>query len=109
VSVRLVRGRLSVAAAMRALGGEALGGVVLFAGRVRPDRSRAGRVVALDYETHAPLARRELGRLERAARRRFGARRTVLWHRVGRVPVGEVSVIVGAACGHRAAAFPPAS
>jgi molybdopterin synthase catalytic subunit len=31
--------------------------------------------------------------------------RVVLWHRVGDVPVGEPSVIVGVATGHRAEAF----
>jgi molybdopterin synthase catalytic subunit len=92
-------------AAMHALEGPGLGGVVLFAGRVRPDPVEGGRVEALDYEAHAAPARAQLRALERTARRRFGARRVVLWHRVGRVRVGEVSVLVGAACGHRAAAF----
>ena len=46
-----------------------------------------------------------LERLARTARRRFGAERVVLWHRTGRVAVDEASVIVGAAGGHRAAAF----
>jgi len=105
VSVRLTSRPLSAASAMRALEGPGLGGVVLFAGRVRPDRTAGGRVRALDYEAHRPLALAALGDLERTARRRFGAERVVLWHRLGRVPVGETSVLVGAATGHRAAAF----
>lgn len=103
--VRLTSRRLSWSAAVRALEGPALGGVVLFAGRVRPDLRGSRRVTALFYETHGALARRRLLEIERRARRRFGARRVVLWHRFGRVPAGEVSVIVGAACGHRAQAF----
>lgn len=109
MGVRLTRRPLSVASAMTALAGRRLGGVVLFAGRVRPDLSRSGRVTALDYEAHPAVARRELARLERAARRKFAAERIVLWHRLGRVRVGEVSVIVGVACGHRRAAFDAAS
>lgn len=105
MSVRLTARPLSVAAAMRELEGPGLGGVTLFAGRVRPDRIAAGRVTALDYEAHVPLAVEQLGELERRARRRFGAGRLVLWHRLGRLRVGEVSVIVGAACPHRAEAF----
>jgi molybdopterin synthase catalytic subunit len=105
VSVRLSDTPLSSTAAMRALEGPGLGGVVLFAGRVRPDRVEGGRVEALDYEAHLVPARQQLAALERTARLRFGAERVVLWHRVGRVKVGEVSVLVGAACGHRAAAF----
>ena len=90
---------------MRQLSGPELGGVVVFAGRVRPDRTPGGRVVHLDYEAHRSLALGALSELATTARRRFGAERVVLWHRLGPVPVGEVSVIVGAATGHRAAAF----
>ncbi len=104
-SVLLTARALSVEQAMRELSGPALGGVALFAGRVRPDRTRAGRVWALFYEAHEPLATRRLRELERTARRRFGAGRVVLWHRIGRLRVGEVAVIVGAACPHRDAAF----
>lgn len=105
MSVRLTRARLSFPAACRALEGPGLGGIAVFAGRVRPDATRRGRVAFLDYEAHRPLALLQLAELERAARRRFGARRVVLWHRVGPVAVDEVSVIVGAGAGHRAEAF----
>ena len=105
MSVRLTRRRLSVAAAMRVLAGPGLGGVVVFAGRVRPDRTPAGRVTKLEYEADPALARLALADLERTAQRRFGAVRVVLWHRLGTLKVGEVSVLVGAACGHRSAAF----
>jgi molybdopterin synthase catalytic subunit len=105
VSARLTRGRLSYAAAARELEGPGLGGVVLFAGRVRGDGPRRSRVVALDYEVHDVPALRVMRDLDRAARRKFGVRRTVLWHRVGRVEAGGISVIVGASAAHRAPAF----
>jgi len=105
LSVRLTRRKLSVTAAMRALAGAELGGVVLFAGRVRPDPTPRGPVVALDYEAHRALAIAALTGLERTARRRFGAEKVVLWHRLGPIPVGEPSVLVGVATGHRAEAF----
>jgi molybdopterin synthase catalytic subunit len=104
-AVRLTSRPLSVGPAWRALEAPGAGGVVVFAGRVRPDPGPGGRVSALVYEAHASLALARFRALAAIAERRFGARRTVLWHRVGRVPVGEVSVIVGAACAHRAAAF----
>ena len=105
MGTRLTRRPLSLSSASASLRGRGLGGVVLFAGRVRPDATRSGRVRALLYEADPVVARRELGRLERTARQRFHAERVVLWHRIGPVQVGEISVIVGAACGHRAAAF----
>lgn len=77
----------------------------MFVGRVRPDTTHRGRVAVLEYEVHRPLALAALADLERTARRRFGAGKVVLWHRLGPVPVGEISVIVGVAAGHRAPAF----
>jgi molybdopterin synthase catalytic subunit len=105
VSIRIDRRPLSVAAAYRQLERPGLGGVVLFVGRVRPDRTSAGTVEALDYEAHVPVARVALRALERAAVRRARGGRFVLWHRLGRLRVGVVSVIVGAATAHRAEAF----
>lgn len=105
MSVRLTPRPLSVAAAYAELSDDQSGGVVVFAGRVRPDSTRAGRVDALEYEAHHALALASLRRLEEKAHRELGARRTVLWHRLGVLPVGAVSVIVGVAAPHRAAAF----
>ncbi len=105
VTVRLTDRPLSVADAMRALEGRGLGGVAVFAGRVRPDPGPGGPVSALHYDAHRAPALRRLRAIERTARRRFDARRVVLWHRVGRLRVGEISVIAGAACPHRDSAF----
>lgn len=78
-------------------------------GRVRPDRERNRRVIALDYEAHRAPAEAALTELARSARSRFRVREVVLWHRVGRLPVGEASVLVGAGAPHRAEAFAAAS
>ncbi|HTT15267.1 MAG TPA: molybdenum cofactor biosynthesis protein MoaE [Thermoplasmata archaeon] len=105
MSVRLTDRALSVASAYRALEGPGVGGVVVFCGRVRPDPGPRGRVVALVYDVHAAPALARLRVLEATAVRRFHARRIVLWHRFGRLRVGEVSVVAGAGCAHRAEAF----
>jgi molybdopterin synthase catalytic subunit len=105
LSVRLTARPLQPSAAFRALDDPAMGGVVVFAGRVRPDATSEGTVTALDYEAHPGPALRIMAGLEAEVRAKYGATRTVVWHRVGRVPVGEVAVIVGAACGHRDEAF----
>jgi molybdopterin synthase catalytic subunit len=105
VSIRLSRRALSLAAAARELERPGLGGVVLFAGRVRPEGRGPRRVVALDYEVHEAPALRDLSALDRAVRQEFGVGATVLWHRIGRVRSGEIAVIVGAAAAHRAPAF----
>jgi molybdopterin synthase catalytic subunit len=103
--IRLTHGRLEIAPAYAELDDPACGGVVLFAGRVRPDRQAGSRVVRLDYEADRKLALRSLEEIAASGRRRFGLGKALLWHRTGPVRVGEVSVIVGAAAPHRAQAF----
>jgi molybdopterin synthase catalytic subunit len=105
MGIQLTTQPLSVPAAYRALAHPALGGVVVFVGRVRPDTVPGGRVHSLYYEAHEPIARRELARLRSDVAQRLPKARIVLWHRLGVLPVGTVSVIVGVATPHRAAAF----
>jgi molybdopterin synthase catalytic subunit len=105
VSVRLTRGPLRIAGAYDELARPTAGGIALFVGRVRPDRSGGRQVHALFYEAHAAPAREALAKIERDALRQFGLTGAVLWHRLGTLPVGTASVIVGAAAPHRDAAF----
>lgn len=103
--MRFTRRRLSIASAYATLDSPSLGGVALFVGRVRDDRAGKGRVSELVYEAHLPMAHRAFEELEKRALSRFDVARVVLWHRLGPVPAGEASVIVGVAAGHRAPAF----
>ncbi len=105
MSVRLSRRPLSVPAAYRELGQGPAGGIAIFLGRVRPDRVGARIVRALDYEADEGIALAAMHRIERGARARWGADEIVLHHRIGRLRVGEISVIAGAAAAHRADAF----
>ncbi len=105
MSVRLTTRPLSTARALAELTAPGLGGIVVFVGRVRPDRTRGGTVRALEYESHRAMTLRSFRAGEAEARRRHGAERVVLWHRIGTVRAGEPSVIVGAASAHRRAAF----
>ena len=83
----------------------AAGGVCVFVGTTRADEVGGRAVVALHYEAYEAMAEAALGRLAGEARRRWDVRALVLLHRLGRVGVGEASVVVGVACPHRAAAF----
>ena len=105
MAIRLTRSRLDVGAAYRSLQDRRAGGIAIFAGTVRPDRGRSGTVTALFYEAHRSMAKPQLELLEQLAKRRFGARRVVLWHRLGTLPVGEIAVIVGVSAPHRAEAL----
>lgn len=80
-----------------------LGGVVLFSGNVR-SVNRGRDVLHIDYEAYRPMAERELRRIGEEAVAQWPGR-IALIHRTGRLAAGESSVLVAAACPHRAAAF----
>lgn len=83
---------------------EECGAIVTFTGRVRR-REGEGSISALEYEHYEGMAQAEMGRLAAAARERWPVRRLAIVHRTGIVPIGEDSVIVVVAAGHRAEAF----
>jgi molybdopterin synthase catalytic subunit len=66
----------------------------------------AGRAVAgLEYEAHETMAAEVLATIADEIQARFGVERIAIVHRLGSVPLGEVSVAVVAAAAHRDAAF----
>jgi len=80
------------------------GAVVTFIGAVRA--AAAGRrVVALEYEAYEPLAVRIFERIAREATGEWPAARLAIHQRVGRLDVGEPSIVIAAAAPHRAEAF----
>jgi molybdopterin synthase catalytic subunit len=84
--------------------GEGCGGVCTFLGVVRATHD-GRRVRHLDYEAFAPLVLRAFERVDAEVSREWPTTRLAIHHRVGRLAVGDVSVVVAAATAHRAEAF----
>jgi MoaE-MoaD fusion protein len=80
------------------------GAAVLFDGMVR-NNTRGRRTLYLDYEAYESMALSEMEKLAQAALERFKVRNVCLVHRLGRLQIGETSVLIGVASAHRAAAF----
>ncbi len=80
------------------------GAVVLFDGIVR-DNTRGRRTLFLDYEAFEPMALAEMRKLAAEAQSRFAIRGVTLVHRLGRLEIGETSVLILVASAHRGAAF----
>ena len=80
------------------------GAVVVFDGIVR-NHSRGRATLYLDYEAYDAMALSQMQALAAEAVPRFGVRRVTLVHRLGRLHIGETSVLIVVASAHRAAAF----
>ena len=80
------------------------GAIVIFDGIVR-NHSRNRRTLYLVYEAYDEMALKQLRSLADQARSRFAVRNVAIVHRVGRIEIGESSVLIAVYSAHRAAAF----
>jgi molybdopterin synthase catalytic subunit len=80
------------------------GGTVLFSGTVR-DHSDAGPVTGLEYEAWEERAAELLSAIGDEVLQKWPVCKVALLHRIGRLSVGEVSVLVCCSAPHRAEAF----
>jgi molybdopterin synthase catalytic subunit/molybdopterin converting factor small subunit len=104
VHVRITEAVLDARHLERMVRGDSDGAVCSFTGVVRDHHE--GRVVDhLEYEAYVEMAEAEMRRVGEEALERTGASAVALWHRIGRLAVGEASVVVSASAAHRAEAF----
>jgi MoaE-MoaD fusion protein len=80
------------------------GALVIFEGVVR-NNTRGRRTLYLDYECYEAMALAQMEALVAEALERFAIRDAAIVHRVGRLEVGETSVLIVVASAHRGAAF----
>jgi molybdopterin synthase catalytic subunit len=80
------------------------GAVCVFDGIVR-DNTRGRKTLYLDYEAYREMALEQMRGLAAEAVARFGVRDVAMVHRLGRLEIGETSVLIVVASAHRAAAF----
>ena len=80
------------------------GGIVTFEGVVR-DNARGKTVRYLEYDAYPEMAEQELRRIAAEVTSRWQTEAIAIVHRIGRLEIGECSVVVVVACPHRAEAF----
>ncbi len=80
------------------------GAAVIFEGVVR-DNTRGRRTLYLDYEAYEEMALQQMQALARTARQRFSVGGVSIVHRLGRLEIGDTSVLIVVASPHRGAAF----
>ena len=102
--VALVREAIDAAAVVESVKAGADGAVCVFDGIVR-DNTRGRRTLHLDYEAYEEMALRQMQLLRAEAIEHFGVREVAIVHRLGRLEVGETSVLIVVASAHRGAAF----
>lgn len=80
------------------------GALVVFDGFVR-DNFKGRQTLYLEYEAYEPMASAKMREIAAAMHARFAISRVAIVHRLGRLEVGETSVLIAVSAPHRAAAF----
>lgn len=102
--VELTRAPIATAEIIAALKAPADGAVVVFDGIVR-NHSGQRQTLYLDYEAYEPMALAAMRQIAAELRERFSVDAVAVVHRLGRLQIGETSVLIAVSAPHRAAAF----
>ena len=89
---------------IREVADERAGGIATFVGTARI-RSRGRTVHYLDYEAYGGMAEKVMAELAADLKARHELCEVAIAHRVGRIDIGEPSVVIAVSAPHRAAAL----
>ena len=101
---RLTDSPIDVSAVLREVSDEHAGGIASFVGTARI-QSRGRTVHYLDYEAYGGMAEKVMAELAAGLKARYDLCEIAITHRVGRVDVGEPSVVIAVSAPHRADAL----
>ncbi len=83
---------------------EESGGEVIFLGRVR-NKNEGKKVSHLIYEAHQTMAEKMIEKIVAEAIEEFGLKKAICMHRIGRLEIGEVAVVILTLAVHRKEAY----
>lgn len=101
---RLSAEPLSVDTAIAEVRDDAAGAIATFIGTTRA-HSRGREVIHLEYDAYEGMAEQVMADLAAQLVERHELCKVAIHHRVGRVEIGETSVVIAASAAHRAAAL----
>ena len=101
---RVVAEPLSLDAAVGEVATPASGAIATFTGTVRAD-SRGRRVRHLEYDAYPEMAETVIAQLAAKLKERYDLHEVAIHHRVGRVDIGDASVVIAVSAPHRADAL----
>ena len=101
---RIIREKIDTQQVLESIKHPEDGAAVVFEGVVR-NNTRGRRTLYLDYESYEEMALKQLENLAEHAIAEYKVRDVAIVHRLGRLEIGETSVLIVVASAHRGAAF----
>lgn len=103
-TARITQARIQIDRVIESVASRSAGGTVCFIGTVR-NSSKGKRVSKMELEAAKDLAEKDLERICKRASTTCRVERIAVVHRVGKLRVGEVIVVIAVSAAHRGDAF----
>lgn len=82
-----------------------LGAQCMFLGKVRADKKDKSRVQSIHYSAYAEMAEKEIEKIKENAVKEYGLFNINIFHSLGKVKCGDISVLVLVSSSHREGCF----
>lgn len=102
--VEIVKQRIDIERVLQSVRNPAAGAIATFTGTTR-NRSNGKPVLSLEYEAYVPMALKMMNRIASEVRSKWKVFGVSIVHRVGRLEIGDASVIIAVSSEHRTEAF----
>ena len=102
--IEIIDKQINIQDVLKSVYDPSAGGIDVFIGTTR-NHANGKQVLSLEYEAYQPMAIKVLQHIAEESETRWGLRKISIVHRIGRVAIGEASVVVAASSVHRKEAF----
>lgn len=83
---------------------DSAGGVSVFIGTVRSS-TKEKKVIRLEFETYLNMAIKEIEKIIEGAKKKWPILHMTIHHRIGKLAIGEIAVVIAVSSPHRKEAF----
>jgi len=98
--IKIIKEKINIDEILRSVSDSSAGGIDIFIGTTR-NHSNDKEVLSLEYEAYEPMALKVMSGIIDEAKRRWEVKKISVVHRVGKVAIGEASVVIAVSSVHR--------
>ncbi|MBI5215049.1 MAG: molybdenum cofactor biosynthesis protein MoaE [Ignavibacteriae bacterium] len=102
--INIVQHSINIQEVIASVSDAGAGGIDVFIGTTR-DNAKGKRVLWLEYEAYEPMALKTMQQIVDEANGQWKLKKVSAVHRIGRVDIGEASVVIAVSSAHRKEAF----
>jgi molybdopterin synthase catalytic subunit len=102
--IEIIKDRIDVNSVVESVQDPSAGGIDLFIGTTR-NHANGRKVLSREYEAFEPMALTLMKDIADRTKLRWDVNKISIVHRIGRVEIGEASIVIGVSSAHRNEAF----